>query len=78
MVCKVIFVIVFALLVLAAYLLRCMWKEMKEQERENLKLRSKLACTVECNCVLVLQRDSLKAAYLNTKKELKSLLNRNL
>jgi hypothetical protein len=75
MVAQIIFAVTFSLLVLAAYLLRCMWKEMKEQERENDKLHNERASLQERNRVLVLQRDSWKAQFLKVNEELKNLQN---
>jgi hypothetical protein len=75
MVAQIIFGVVFSLLVLAAYLLRCMWKEMKEQERENDKLHNERASLQEQNRVLSLQRDSWKAQFLKADEDLKYLQN---
>jgi hypothetical protein len=52
-----------------------MWKEMKEQERENDKLHNERASLQEQNRVLSLQRDSWKAQFLKADEDLKYLQN---
>ena len=75
MVAQIIFGVAFSLLVLAAYLLRCMWKEMKSWERENQALQREYNRIAERNRVLSLQRDSWKAQFLKADEDLKYLQN---
>jgi Co/Zn/Cd efflux system component len=75
MVAKIALLIAFFLLVIAAKLLRRMWKEMKDQQRELRNLDDMMSQVGKENRVLRAQRDSWKAQFLKADEDLKYLQN---